>query len=349
MIRLLPGRKCSPIGLDIGSRCVKVVQFDGQNRLHEAARIDLPNGDLAAADREAHLVRLLRQLRAERNFRGHEVAVALPACDLHIQNVRVPKQPGVDLARQVLAEAQPRFPFPADSAEARFIEAADVRQGDATLREVIVVACDRRRLDQRLELLEAAGLQPMAVDIEAQALLRCYSHQFRRDEDRQQRLMLVHVGASKTMVLVSRGFDPLFVKYVDIGGGHFDAAVAAHLQMAEHDAADLRRHNSDRRSDAIDNDIQRSIAAAMRPVVERLANEIALCTRYHNVAFRGQPVARMVLTGGEAGHAMLDILAARLNIPCEIGDPWRACEGKDFPTRKSQWDIAVGLALWPRP
>jgi type IV pilus assembly protein PilM len=212
-------------------------------------------------------------------------------------------------------------------------------------REVIVMACHQPSLNTLLETLVASGLRPVAVDAEPMALLRCYVTQFRRDEDRRQRSIFVHVGSARTMVLIAEGATTLFIKYLELGGRQIDEAVARCLQIPAAEATQLRRHNGDRRADQQDREIARSMAEASRPVIDKLASEISLCMRYHSVTFRGQPLVRLVLGGGESTPQLLDVLQPRLEIRCELGDPFRSYDYAVPGGRKGQWDVAVGLAM----
>jgi type IV pilus assembly protein PilM len=200
-------------------------------------------------------------------------------------------------------------------------------------------------LEQKLETLVQAGLRPVAVDVEPNALLRCYARQFRRDEDKQMRAMFVDVGANQTAVVVAEGQHVLFTKYIEIGGRQMDEAVAQNLKMELPDAAALRRNNGDRRVELQDPEVARSIAESIRPVIDSLAGELAMCTRYQSVTFRGQPLARLVLGGGEASTQLVEALAERVNVKCELGDPFRAFEARVPTGRIGQWEVAAGLAL----
>lgn len=340
-------RRHGPIGLDLGSRSVKLVQFNAERtKLVAAARKDLPHGrKVSAEEYDAQLVEAIRQAREGQEFRGRDVVVSLGARELFVQNIRVPKLSGEALEKIVAQEVGSRIPFAAAEAEVRFLEAEDVRQGEVVKREIVVLACHRPVLERALAIVEQAGLRPVAVDVEPVALVRCYAKQFRREDDKQQRSVFVHVGATNTAVVIARGDDALFVKYLDIGGRHLDEAVANHLKMNAAEAATLRRHNGDRRSDQQDSEVVRSVAEAVRPVIDRLAHELALCIRYYSVTFRGQPLARMVLSGGEASAALSEWLGPRLDLTCELGEPLRSFEPIAVAGRKSQWDVAAGLAL----
>ncbi|MHB8899675.1 MAG: type IV pilus assembly protein PilM [Thermoguttaceae bacterium] len=347
MIAWIDKYRFSPIGIDVGSRCVKLMQFDREgSRVREAARWDLPAArPIDGEERDAQVVEAIQRARDGRSFRGKEAVFCMRAADLFVQNLRVPKADGAELSRLVHEEASGRLPFPGNEAEVRFLVAGDVRHGDAVRREVIVMACHRPAVERTLEIARRVGLTPTAIDNEPTALLRCYRRQFRREDDHQRRMMLVNVGASSTVVLIAEGRNPMFVKYLDIGGRHLDESVARHLQMPLADAAALRRHNGDRRADQRDEEITRGIAESIRPVLERLVNELSMCIRYHSVTFRGQSLAQIILGGGEASEIVQKWIGDRLDLPCELGEPFRDIQTPRLGGRSSQWDIAAGLAL----
>jgi type IV pilus assembly protein PilM len=262
-----------------------------------------------------------------------------------VQNIRVAKGPAEGLERSVHTEAETRLPFPAGEAEVRFMEAADVRHGETVKRELILLACRKSAIDESVAVAQAAGLRPVAIDVQPLALLRCYHKQFRRDEDRLAGVLCIHVGATSTVIVIAQGNVPLFVKYLEIGGRHFDEAVARHLKMELSQAAALRRNCGDRRTDQQDPEIVRSLSESVRPILERWTSELSLCLRYYSVTFRGQPLARAILSGGEATSALCELVGSRLGLKCDLGEPLRAFEQSPPSGRKAQWDLATGLAL----
>ena len=340
--------KCGPIGVDLGSRSVKLVQFSADGKkLIDAVRWELaPTGAAHHSDEyQGQLTEALRLAREGRKFRGREVVACLGAHDLFVQNIRVPKATGAELDKVVRQEAGSRLPMPVAETELRYLDAADVRQGDLVRREVILLAVHRPTLDRTLDTIERAGLTPVAVDAEPMALLRCYVKQFRRDEDRHQRAMFVHVGSARTAVMIAEGASPLFIKYLELGGRQLDEAVAQHLRLPLAEAIQLRRFNGDRRADQQDPEVTRSMAESTRPILDKLSHELSMCIRYHSVTFRGQPLARVVMGGGETTPQLIEALQNRLDLRCELGDPLRSYEITVPGGRKGQWDVAVGLAL----
>src|SRR5207237_724351 len=149
-------------------------------------------------------------------------------------------------------------------------------------------------------------------------LLRSYVQQFRRGIDKDQRAMYVRLGYANSTVVITQGMQASLIKYIPLGGLHLDEALARHLKISVDEAATLRRHNGDRRADQQDPEIARSIQEATRPVVERLVNELALCIRYHRVAFRGQSLVRLIFGGVEAASSLVERIGARLDAKCEL-------------------------------
>ncbi len=340
-------RNYTPIGIDIGARVVKLVQLSADgNRIIESGRWDLPlDAQPNSPDFAGHVVQALKQARDGKRFRGRDAVVCLSPRQYLVQNVRVPKGEPFQIEHAARQECQTRLPFPPQEAELRFIESVDVRQTDGMKREVIVLAVHRPVLDQMLGVVEEAGYLPVAVEVEPTALLRVYQRQYRRGEDQGARAMFVHIGHANTVVFIAQGDEILFIKNLDLGGKHFDEAVAKHLELPVAEAWSLRRHNGDRRAEQQDAEVAASVNESCRPVIEKLINEVSLCVRYHSVTFRGQALKRLVLAGGEATPALAEAVSGRLNLKCELGDPLRAFESNPLPGRKTQWDLALGLAL----
>jgi type IV pilus assembly protein PilM len=377
MVRWFSKHAAGPIGVDISPRSVKLIQlndrrtvvidavrWDVQSLADKAfvAQIEAAQSDQtiakpgkqekAAASGEANgtaedgqIVAALKQALEGRRFHGRDAVLCLDSHDLLLANVRLAKQVGADMDRLVQQEAASRVPFAIHEAEIRYLDGADVRQGDTMLREVTLLACHRPAIQRKIRLAEAAGLRPVAIDVAPTAILRSYVNQYRREEDCRRRAMFVHIGRSNTFVVIAQGADVLLARLLDIGGEDFDESVAQHLDMPLADAISLRRYNGERRADQRDMEVSQSIDDAARPVVERFLAELGKCVRYHSVTFRGQPLSGIVLGGGEANESLADTIVARLDVRCDVGDPLRTLETSLPLLHRSQWDVAAGLAL----
>ena len=175
MVALFPRKRCSPIGIDIGSRSVKLVQFSADHsRLVDVSRADMPAETEGTGNPEqgtGSTVAALQKAREGREFHGKDAVLCLNDRQLFLQNIRVPQGDKAALDRTVQQEAAGRIPFPVAEAELRYIEAAEIRHGDQVMRELILLACHRPVLERMLGTVEQAGFRPVAVDVEPAALL----------------------------------------------------------------------------------------------------------------------------------------------------------------------------------
>ena len=104
-----------------------------------------------------------------------------------------------------------------------------------------------------------------------------------------------------------------------------------------------------------------SVAQAIEPLLQHLAEELQRCRRYHEGTFPSVLVERLVFVGGEANNRPLcQALARRLGVAAQIGDaigglmPERATPGNlpelsaagiDLQRQQPAWAVACGLSL----
>src|SRR5262245_16575155 len=107
MIHWLPQKRFGPIGVDIGARSVKLVQFSGdRSRLIDASRAEL--GSLpeqpTPQQKAQRIVDGLKRALADRNYRGREAVICLGDDQLFLQSLRLPKQASPQLDKLVAQE-----------------------------------------------------------------------------------------------------------------------------------------------------------------------------------------------------------------------------------------------------
>jgi Tfp pilus assembly PilM family ATPase len=158
---------------------------------------------------------------------------------------------------------------------------------------------------------------------------------------------------------MSRGSEINFVKSIPVGGRRFDELVAEAMSLSPHDAVQLRQRllrqqvSESTSADAPpDENIRRAVLDAIRPALEQLSKEIALCVRYGSVTFRGPRADAITAIGGEAANAdVLQVLTDQVRVPLHLGKPLRnitletEIQGIDRRNGQPEWTTAIGLAL----
>ncbi len=355
-------KKCGPIGLDIGSSGVKLLQLSselGQPTVVAAAHAEFPSEIPQSTDMNELVERAVADCLRRGPFEGREVVTAFGNGEFQLKNVRLPRMPSEELAAAVEFEASERFDFSRSSAQVRFIPVGEVRHGNEIKEEVIVFAAPDDAVTSRLAVLENLKLSPVAIDLTPCAVARSFVRFLRRSEDVNAINVFLDVGFSGTNVVITRGSEINFIKQVEVGGRHLVDAVAKALSISLQEAADLRlrimREGGGRRDDdqtTVPEDIRAALKDAVKPLIERLSRDVQMCLRYFAVTFRGQRPDSLTLVGGEAYEPILaPTLTQAFNVPCMVGHPMRGIGrlgdlgGRDRRTMQPAWATACGLAL----
>ncbi len=363
-------RHVDPIGIDLGTRCVRMLQLArhrGQVAAIACKQVALPPGPHNPAEQERLQAQAVTELLRQGDFVGRDVVTALGWDDLQARNLRLPVMPGEEVGEVVRFESAERFGLDPGAAEVRFLVAGDVRQGTEIRQEVIVLVADRSKVEARINMLAKMGLRPVAVDAGPCAIFRGFERFLRRDQDTNEVNAFVDLGYSGTRVVISRGEDLIFFKTIPVGGRRFDELVSDQLDFRLDEAAEIRvrlhrQHVAAMTGqtatlgpdETVGENVQRAVLDALRPALEQLSKEIGLCLRYCSVTFRGLRSEAVTVVGGEAcNNDILRLLADQVNVPFRIGQPMRniGCElshnGADRRTGQPDWATAVGLALKP--
>ena len=341
-----------PIGLNLGSRYVSLVQLagsPGNRHVHAMAYGEVPyDCDESTEEQDHEISAILKKLVADHHFKGKNVVSCLGSQELFMQNVRLPQLPPEEVEKVVRWEAEERLPYSVDEAQIRYLIAGQVRQDDNVKQEVILMACHQGVIKRHIGILEQAGLVPIAIDVEPCAVLRSFRFN-EMSESTKQRVAYLHLGENSTTVFFAEDAQILFLKLIASGGRQLDQAVARHLELSLEEAARMRADVTN--SDSLDpeDEIHRSIVDAIRNPLENIASEIELCLRYFKVTFRGRPLENIVVTGNEACPWLAEFLTDRLPTSCELGNPFdgiaetQVCSS--VKTRPGCWATAVGLSL----
>ncbi len=351
-----------PIGIDVGASGARMLQLnvDGESpKVLSAARCNWDESILSKVEKgQTPSISLvgeqLRRMAAQGQFKGREVVVALPREIVQIKNFRLPTMPTDELVVAAEHEARALFQSVDEQATVRAIPAGEVRQGSDTRHEVIAISVRKATADDLVEQWHAAGFRPVAFDLDLTALYRGIDRFVRRRDDEAEVNVLVEIGHRRTLVLIGRGREMNFCKSIEIGGAMLTNAIARKLGISFADASTLRQRLSEthEQSATIGNDpVRQAVIDTIRPIVEELGREAALCLRYFSVNFRGQRPSRMRLVGTESNDRTLTALLAKaIPVPVEAG---RTIANADLSQMKAadradglgDWSLAFGLAL----
>ena len=334
-----------PIGVDLGSGAVKMVQihrFEDKLDLVAAASVAVPEGS-----QDSPVEHLRRQARAIRGalksqpFHGRQCVLSVPAADASVQHVKLPRMAAEDIPAALRAELNGKLPYPTDQALIRHVMVGESRAQSEPRMEVLAVAMAGPRMDAYLAMARSAQLDVIGVNIECCAIVECFSRLFRRASEQSRAVLFVDLGMASTQAVLSQGGQIRFARNLAMGCSHLDQALAEQMGVSV-DEARAARQDAPGAADTYD---------LLAGPLDRVADELRQCLRYCESVFQGSAVERIIFVGGGAKDSRLcQALARRLNLPAQVGDPLMriqrpANSGISSAGPEPTWAVAVGLSL----
>lgn len=322
---------------------------------------------------------LLERIISARGLAGSEAVTCIEGTDTFAKQVSFPHMPEADLRNAVWWETERTSPFPLKEAVFAYHLIKEVTFADGSRKvDVLVAAAKRERLEERIKILETAGLEPVGVTVRALAVLAALKKYLPNQPGTA--VVLLDIGRAFTTLIVCEEGHPTFIREMRIGDADFTDSICAEIGVSP-EAAELlkRRHGIalreeeqrllaiavheelDQISDGLDiwSDLKtalgeevekeaseaKQVAVAVRYPVERLVGEIERSLGFWRHQNPGKELSQVMLSGRGALLKDLDrLLSARLGVSVNVANPVSELRLGN-PTLKKEELEAVGPAF----
>ena len=342
----------SVVGLDIGHGVLRAAEVAGGStakpRLVRYHEVTFP----ADATREGEiveqdvLVRALKQLWTAGKFKTRDVVLGVGNQRVLTRDLSVPKVP-LDRIKEALPfQVQDLLPIPVADAVLDFYPVAEAQGESGPVIQGLLVAAAKASVLANVRAVQAAGLNPIDVDLSPFALTRALlSRQSGRGT-----LALVHVGATTSCVVIATEGVPQFVRIIPSGGDEVTTALTGGLGMS---VADAERTKST--LGLIRDAYQPELIAVSETVIrvtDDLLNSIRNTLAFYRNTRPNDPIAAVILSGG--GSRLRGFPAAleeTTRLQVELGDPTdrfslaRTIDVHALPSVLPAMGVALGLTL----
>jgi hypothetical protein len=320
--KIAPFANNSPIGVDMGDDILKVAQLGNNGKsvnLIAGGSENWPDDMRAGScNWQRWAIEAICRLTANSRFRGRDVIAALPASEVFIDHIKVPKIDKAPKAKKdnrslddrlqdaIFSEIKPKLPFKPDDAMIKYV----LTEED----NILVIAAERKKIDRHLAIYEKANLRIKSIAVWPAALANSYVQFFgRREADIKAVVMLLDIEANCTNVVICRHKKLLFARWIPIGAKQLDG----------------------------------------EKMVERLVLELTACRRHLSSMYKAARIERLIFLSGEAVEKDLcAAIAKQMKMPAQMGDCLKAVEvvdpcssGIDRRKCKFSWATAFGLSL----
>jgi type IV pilus assembly protein PilM len=337
------------LGLDIGSSNIKLVQIKehrGRHTLQKFAIKELEPEvivDGTVMD-EGRVVSAIKDLLAEHHIKLKQVAISISGHAVIVKKITLPPIPDEELDGQVKLAAEQYIPFDINEVNLDFhILPPSQNSDEQGEMSIVLVAAKKDKINELTELVKAAGLIPVVMDVDAFAVenmcgVTCPAFQ-------DDTTTLVNIGASVMNVNIVRGGMSLFTRDIPLGGNRYSEAVQREMGVSFDEAEELKKGDPEHDDHAL--------ASVIESVNAEVASEIARTIDYFKTTSSDGEITRVLLCGGGAKvKGLIQQLRDRMHVEVEIVNPFNEIDTSLCDVDPEQLmemgplaAVGVGLAL----
>lgn len=342
-------RQSAVLGVDIGSAAIKVVEVAGDGAaagngmaVRAAASAPTPAGTIEEGritDPQA-VGRALRAVLQSAGIRTRRAVAAVNGQVALMREVRMPSLPPDEIRQAARFEVERYLPYPIAEVTFDTVVLGESRDGGASRMDVLVVAARTDVLRQHAAALQAAGLEPIVLEVEPLAVVRAVSHHAAPD----QVTACIHLGSGVTMILIAEGEAPRVIRTVAFGTTQLLEGAASRLGAVP-EAPDVLQA---RMAAAAGGEDVPGFREALDESLNSLVTEIRRSIEYYGGRYQAVQPERIVATGGGAAiPGVVPSLSSALDMPVDLGDPFADIGGTPQGVAANYgaaYTVATGLA-----
>lgn len=340
--RLLISRPPTTVGLAIGSGVIQFAEvrwIHGNPELIAAGIEKIPANmvkDGCITDEET-LVETLRRIWALHGVRGKHVVAALSGQSVLIRELLFPPMSDEELRQAIKWEIDKYIP--AADAEKYYFDFAVLESAkDLQSCRVLLVAAPLAMINRITRVLKAAGLKPVALDIEPLALQRTMKQ--------ANNAIVVDIDDECCkLTLFQQGF-PLVARFIPFSGVRHAEVILPQTQETGLSKIEKRKTQYE---DGLSAVFQQDVAM----FVGVLAREIRRTIDYYQMQNRDAFIDKIIVTGGRAqlGSVAANLAGLLPEIEVVVHSPVRSLQLSPSLSKERMQEIelpiavAIGLAL----
>ena len=241
------------VGLNIGNETIKAVELRGKGLDIAVTALGsiatppdcLSNGVIL---NPVSLASALRDLFAQSGIKTRNVISSVSGSGaLVVRVLEVPRMSDTELVENMNTDLERYIPFPPNEVVKDFRPLRELPSDpDSPNMEVLLAAAQNEVIDQHLQVLRDAKIEPQAIDVEPLAAARAIFFDASKNNgsepfvDYNVATAVVNIGATNTEISVLRGDILVFTRSVPVGGHSMTQALADTLGLAWPDAEQLK-------------------------------------------------------------------------------------------------------------
>lgn len=342
----------SIVGLDVGSSSVKAVELTmkGKSGNFELTHLGVAQVPAEAIVQGAFLnssaiTDAIREAIENAKIKTKNVAAAVCGHSVIVKKVSLPVMTRDELDEQIRWEAEQYIPFDVNEVNLDFqiLENADA---DGQM-EVMLVAAKKDLIDDYVQVITEAGLQPVAIDVAAFAVENAFEANY--GVSPEDVVALVNIGAQVVNISIVSGGVPFFTRDITTAGNQYTEEIQKALSISFEEAERIKLGGGSADSQDV---VPQEVEKAMQSVTETVIGEISRSLDFFAATTADARIEKVYLSGGAANVSGFEAaFHERTGLPVEKLNPL----SRMLPSTKFEQDyldevaaslgVGVGLAL----
>jgi len=270
------------VGVDIGSTSVKLVELSGSPQAFELENISVvavpDDASSSAYGRAMALVLDGKDLVTNRT------AISVSGRKVAVRGMRFPALGKAELDGALRYEGSQVIAFELHDSYLDHC-VIESKGSPSALMDVLFVAARKETVDGKIAVLEAAGLEPRVVGVDALVLLDALL----MEEELPETCGVIDIGAMSTSIGIARKGTVPFVRDIEIGGNNYTQAIATALSVSLEDAEKAKIMEPER---------ELASARAIEHVTRQLVGELSRSLMYYQSRPNSTHVDALFMCGG---------------------------------------------------
>ena len=241
----------SYVGLDIGSNLIKVAEVRGGGGRIEVTALGIEptppdafvNGEIIDAQL---LGQAVKQLLKKAGVTTKKVISSVSGqSSVVVRVIEVPKMNEAELAETMKWEVERQVPFNASEVICDYKPIDRPEGGDGQNMEVLLAVAQQGLVDRHVSMLFAAGLKPVAIEVEPLAAGRGLLEINSNGAAPGHTVVVVNIGANNTDISIFRDKLISFPRTLPLAGDNLTRAIAEALQVDLATAENYKREQAE--------------------------------------------------------------------------------------------------------
>lgn len=338
------------LGIDISTAAVKLLELSKSGgRFKVESYAVAPLAQDAMIDNNISNVELIAEATKvalkQSGTRTRHACVAIAGSSVMTKVITMSGELSEDeMEEQIMVEADQYIPYSLDEVRLDF-EVQQVNEANPEMVDVLLAASRRENVDERVEVLELAGLTASIVDVGAFAMEKSFAllkDQLPND-DGEQTVAIADIGATMTTLNILQEGRAIYTREQGFGGKQLTEEIQRRYGLSYEEAGLAKRHGG--LPDNYNSDV-------LGPFKRALVQQVARSLQFFISSSANRSIDSIILAGGCASIPGVDkLISEELGIPAFVANPFinMALSNRIKPQSLSNdaaaMMIACGLAL----